>query len=406
MQPEINPYSPGSGLTPPDLVGRQAEIDAFDLVVARSRGRRSSRGIILHGLRGVGKTVLLNRFLRQAEQADWFTVELEGSATESGHEIARHKLGRALLLAVRRLQRSKHFSEELKAVLGTVKSFSLSLGVASIDFNVDQTRGRADSGRIEVDFEEVIEDLVPALQKASSAFGLFIDEMQDIDPELMSALLAAQHKAGQKGWPFYIFGAGLPSLPSILSSSRSYAERLFNYREIGALDVSASRDALLIPAGRLGVEYEPEAISELLTASGGYPYFLQTYGQAAWDIAEAKIVRLHDAREAVVEGNAALDMGFFPARWDRATPTERNYLRAMAADEERGSRTPDIADRLGVPTSALSTTRQGLLEKGVVYSPERGRIAFTVPGMASFINRQSAEFGGPAQALEGGTRGA
>ncbi|GGF30004.1 ATPase [Subtercola lobariae] len=354
----------------------------------------------------MGKTVLLNRFLRQAEQADWFTVELEGSATESGHEIARHKLGRALLLAVRRLQRSKHFSEELKAVLGTVKSFSLSLGVASIDFNVDQTRGRADSGRIEVDFEEVIEDLVPALQKASSAFGLFIDEMQDIDPELMSALLAAQHKAGQKGWPFYIFGAGLPSLPSILSSSRSYAERLFNYREIGALDVSASRDALLIPAGRLGVEYEPEAISELLTASGGYPYFLQTYGQAAWDIAEAKIVRLHDAREAVVEGNAALDMGFFPARWDRATPTERNYLRAMAADEERGSRTPDIADRLGVPTSALSTTRQGLLEKGVVYSPERGRIAFTVPGMASFINRQSAEFGGPAQALEGGTRGA
>ncbi|GAA0991399.1 ATP-binding protein [Subtercola frigoramans] len=321
-------------------------------------------------------------------------MEIEGSATDSGREVARHKLGRALLLAVRRLQRSKHFTEELKSALGTVKSFSLSLGVASVDFGFDQTKGRADSGKIEIDFEEVIEDLAPALQKASSAFGLFIDEMQDIDDELLSALLTAQHKAGQKGWPFYIFGAGLPSLPSVLSASRSYAERLFTYRQIGALDFSASREALLIPAGRLGVEYDVDAMSEILDASGGYPYFLQTYGQAAWDIADEKIIHLSDARSAIAEGNAALDMGFFPARWDRATPTERNYLRAMSADEESGSRTAVIAERLRVPTSALSTARQSLLEKGVVYSPERGRIAFTVPGMAAFIRRQHADTDG------------
>lgn len=388
MHSELNPYSPGSGLTPPYLVGRQAEIDAFDLVVARSRGTLHSRGIVLHGLRGVGKTVLLNQFREQAERAEWFTIEVEGRSTETGNEAIRQKLGRALLLASRRLQRTRHATNAVKEALRTVKSFSLSLGVASIEIGVDAARGRADSGQLEVDFEEVVEDLAPALRETSSAFALFIDEMQDIDSELLVALLAAQHRAGQKGWPFFIFGAGLPSLPSVLSEARSYAERLFNYREIGALDTAAALDALTVPAERQGARYEPDAAEIIVNAARGYPYFLQTYGQAAWEIATCKQITGNDATAAIADGNAELDMGFFPARWDRATPAERTYLRAMAADSDEGTRTSEIAARLEVKPASLSPARQNLIDKGIIYMPERGRVAFTVPHMAAFIQRQ------------------
>lgn len=391
MYPELNPFSPGSGLTPPKLVGRDAEIDAFDLTIARSRGRRQNRGMVLHGLRGVGKTVLLNRFREQAERAEWFVVEIEGRATETGKDAVRQKLGRSLLQAASRLSRSKNLSTKLRTALGTVKSFSLSLGVASIEFGIDAAAGRGDSGQIEVDFEELVEDLSVALRESSRAFGLFIDEMQDIDRELMVALLAAQHRAGQKEWPFYIFGAGLPALPSTLSSARSYAERLFDYRNIGALDGQSAAEALAEPARLNGVEFEPAALRTLLDAAGGYPYFLQSFGRAAWDAARTKTITLEDAVMAVEVGNAELDMGFFPARWDRATLTERNYLMAMAAGHGESATTSEIALRLGTTLSGLSTVRQGLIEKGIVYAPERGRIAFTVPGMPAFIHRQFRE---------------
>ncbi|MGD8194072.1 ATP-binding protein [Herbiconiux sp. P18] len=390
MHPELNPFAPGSGLTPPHLVGRQAEVDAFDLTVARSRRRMPSRGIVLHGLRGVGKTVLLNQFREQAERAEWFTVEIEGRTTESGRQSARQKLGRAMLLAAHKLHRRRR-TEQVVNALRSIKSFSLSLGVASIELGVEPAQGRADSGEIEIDLEEVLEDLAPALTSADSAFGLFIDEMQDIDGELLSALLAAQHRAGQKGWPFYIVGAGLPALPSTLSAARSYAERLFDYREIGALDPVAAADALAVPAGRHGVAFTAPALEILVEASGGYPYFLQTFGKSAWDAALDRTITEEDATLAVVEGTAALDMGFYPARWDRATRAERNYLRAMAADGDVGSRTATVAERLVLPATSLSPARQSLIDKGVIYMPERGRVAFTVPGMAAFIHRQYAE---------------
>ncbi|WP_426625727.1 ATP-binding protein [Leifsonia sp. McL0607] len=388
MHPELNPYSPGSGLTPPYLVGRQAEIDAFDLVVARSRGNLHSRGIVLHGLRGVGKTVLLNQFREQAEHAEWFVIELEGRSTDLGMEAIRQKLGRGLLLASRRLQRTRHATNAVKDALRTVKSFSLSLGVASIEIGVDSAPGRADSGQLEVDFEEVVEDLAPALKQTSSAFALFIDEMQDIDHELLVALLAAQHRAGQKNWPFFIFGAGLPSLPSVLSDARSYAERLFNYREIGALSPVSAMDALVVPAQRQGARFAANAAETIVDAAQGYPYFLQTYGQAVWEIARDKEISTEDALAAIADGNAELDMGFFPARWDRATPAERTYLRAMAPDGDSGSRTAEIALRLDVKPARLSPSRQNLIDKGIIYMPERGRVAFTVPNMAAFIQRQ------------------
>jgi hypothetical protein len=243
MLSELNPYTPGSGVTPPELVGRQAEIDAFGLTVARSRAGVPSRGMVLHGLRGVGKTVLLGRFQGQAEQAEWFTVEIEGRPSDSGKEAVRQRLSRSLLVAARRFQRGKRVTPAVKAALSTVRSFSIAFGGASLELGIEPAQGRSDSGQIEVDFEELVEDLAPALQAASSAFALFIDEMQDLDAELLSALLSAQHRAGQKGWPFYIFGAGLPALPGVLAAACSYAERLFVYRAIDPLPADAAAEA-------------------------------------------------------------------------------------------------------------------------------------------------------------------
>lgn len=391
MQPEINPFEPGSGLRPPVLVGRQDEIDAFDLTVARSRARRSGRGMILHGLRGVGKTVLLNRFREQAERAEWFVVELEGQSGEAGRAAVRQRLARSFVMAANRVHRSRHFGESVRAALGTVKSFSVSLGLAKVEFGVDATQGRADSGQIDVDLEELVADLAPALRDDSGAIAIFIDEMQDLDPELLGALISVQHRAGQNGWPFYIFGAGLPVLPAVLSATKSYAERLFDYRRIGALSVEAAKSAVLDPVRERGADFESNALAELLAAAEGYPYFLQTYGRAAWDAARSKVITTEDVEAAITVGNEELDMGFYPARWDRVSAAQRNYMRAMAESDEQLVSTSAIAKRLGTSASQQSPVRQSLIEKGIAYAPERGYLSFTVPGMSSFIRRQHAE---------------
>ncbi|ROQ60523.1 AAA ATPase-like protein [Rathayibacter sp. PhB152] len=389
MEPALNPYAPGSGLQPPALVGRESEINAFDLLVARSRAGRHSRGLVLHGLRGVGKTVLLNRFRSQAERAEWLLVDIEAQSSAAGKEAVRRKLGREISLAARRLYRGRGTSEAVRRALGTIRSFSAELGGVGFEIAVEPAEGRADSGRIDVDLLELVEDLVPALHERQIAFGVFIDEMQDLDTDLMAAIVAVQHRAGQREWPFYVTGAGLPTLPSTLSAARSYAERLFNYREIGPLDDSAARQALIDPARVLGASYETDASDLLVRSSRGYPYFLQTYGQAAWDLAIGRTITLDDAREALLRGNEELDMGFFPARWDRATPAERNYLTAMSADLGAPSSTATLADRLGMKTRNLSPARQSLIEKGIIYSPDRGLVAFTVPVMDEFVRRRS-----------------
>lgn len=393
MYAELNPYAPGSGLTPPELAGRQGEIDAFDLLVARTRKRNHSRGIVLHGLRGVGKTVLLKRFQHQAEAAGWLVVALEGSPTEAGQAAVRQKLGRAIVTAAHKFDRTAQRRSAVADALSTVKSFSLSIGVASVGLAVEPNPNRSNSGQIDIDLEELIEDLAPPLRENSTALGIFIDEMQDIDSELLTALLLAQHRAGQDGIPFFLIGAGLPSLPAILSESRSYAERLFDYRHLGALSSEKARDALTIPAERLGVSFTEEAITSIVTAAGGYPYFLQAFAMNSWSVATEKVITAQDAQLGIIEGQHELDMGFYPARWDRATAGERRYLLAMAEDGDGPSSTGGVATRLGTSPQGLSTVRQGLIDKGIIFAPERGAVAFTVPGMALFIQRMSTSLG-------------
>lgn len=386
MESALNPYSPGSGRRPVELAGRQAEIDAFDLLVAITRNGRHERSLVLHGLRGVGKTVLLNEFRRQAERAEFVVVSLEGRDADGGSEAVRAKLGRSLLQAGRKVNRPG-IGAALKHALGSIASFSAQLGVTGIDIGVDLNRGRADSGSIEVDLEEMVEDLATALAEKRSALVFLIDEMQDLDQGLLTALLAVQHLAGQRDWPFYVVGAGLPNLPAVLSEARTYAERLFSYRSISALTSDAAEAALVVPASKHGAAYTPDARDLLLEASGGYPYFLQEYGKAAWDTAPEKTITVQDAKIAVELGRSQLDQGFFLSRWGRASKAEKDFLRLMAQDGEAGSATGELAERAGRKQSSMTMTRSTLIAKGVIYPPALGKVAFTVPGMAGYINR-------------------
>jgi hypothetical protein len=236
-----------------------------------------------------------------------------------------------------------------------------------------------------------VEDVSTALGERRRAFGVFVDEMQDLDAETMGALIAAQHAANQRDWPFYIIAAGLPNLPRVLTETRSYAERLFNYRQIGKFSREDAAQALREPAERLGAEYAPDALTVLLDAAGGYPYFIQEYGQAAWNLASDRLVTYADATAAVQYGTEQLDAGFFRSRWQRATRSERRMLHAMATDGEGPSPTSLVAQRMGIQSSSLGPYRAALINKGLVYAPEHGQIAFTVPGMAGYVERHHDE---------------
>lgn len=390
MDRGLNPFAPGAGRRPPQLVGRDAEIEAFDTIVARARNRLGNRGMVLSGLRGVGKTVLLNQMREHAEHMGWLVVSLEGQRMDQADGDVRRRLGRELVVAARRLNPPTR-SQRLKQALGSVESFKIQVGVTGISLDVEPTRGRADSGDLETDLGELVEDLAEALAVEGLAFGMFIDEMQDLASSTLGTILAAQHSANQRDRPFYVIGAGLPSLPAVLTEARSYAERLFDYRRIGALPEAAALEALAEPITRLGASLEPAALRLLADTARGYPYFLQEYGQAVWDVAPRTPFTLDDAKAAVQEGTDRLDDGFFRARWDRATPAERTLLGAMSADGEGPSVTSDVAARMNRPINAIGPARSKLINKGLIYAPEHGRLAYTVPGMASFIARQPTE---------------
>lgn len=386
MHSASNPYSPGAGRTPFALAGRTALMNDFDLLISRAAAGRTDRGIVLHGLHGVGKTVLLNDFRRRAEEAGFLVVSLEGRDAEGGPKAVRAKLGRGLLQAGRKAA-SRGGTAALRSALGTIASFADGLQVSGIDVGVGSRTGRGDSGAFAVDLEETVEDTAVALGEKKSALIIVVDEMQSLDPALLSALLGAQHQAGQRDWPFYLVAAGLPNLPSTLNQSQRYAEGLFTYRRVGALDRDDAASALADPAREQGVSYDPEALDLLLNAAGGYPYFLQEYGSAAWESAPRKRITAEDARVAVEIGRAQLDQGFFPMRWRRATKAEREFLRLMAMDGAAGSSTATLAARAGKKMTSMTMTRGSLIRKGIIYAPSLGQVSFTVPGMSEYVRR-------------------
>ena len=376
----MNPYTPGSGRKPPSLQGRDVEVDAFDLLVAKAGRRLYDRGMMLTGLRGVGKTSLLNHLRAHADNHGWYTVQMEAQ-TPRGNPFINHKrLANGLKLGLRRYSR-RHQLGQLAEKLGhLIEGSSLSVGGLSVTAHT-----AVDESDIIADLEEMLEEACSFAHKNGTAVALFIDEMQDLDSILLSALVMAQHRANQEGWAFYIIGAGLPSLPAVLSEARSYAERLFLYRIIGPLAAAEAAAALRDPALSMGGDYDQDALDILTEESEGYPYFLQEFGKAIWDIAPAVPFTAEDARFAVEIGREQLDQGFYPSRWERATPGERKYLRAIA---ETGESQPKTSS-LSIPQSAAGPVRASLIKKGILYSAERGRIGFTVPGMGGFIARQT-----------------
>ena len=401
MDPIRNPYAPGAGQRPPELAGRDDQLRAFNVVLERVARSKPERSIVLTGLRGVGKTVLLNALRSAAVRAHWGTGKLEARPDQR----LRRPISAALHVAVRELGHPQ--GKEVDHVLGVIKAFAQrqSEPTARIrdrwnpGIDVAAVTGRADSGDIEIDLVELLSDVGGLAADVGKGVAIFIDEMQDLGPDDISAVCAACHEISQSGLPVIVVGAGLPHLPAVLSASKSYSERLFKYSRIDRLDRPSADLALQSPAKSEGAEFHQEALEAMYAATGGYPYFVQAYGKVAWDSAPASPITIDDIRVAAPEAEAELAVGFFGSRYERATPGEREYLRAMAdaaqipAEDTQGPvlddiesvTTASVAAVLGRKPQSLSVARDALLKKGLIYSGERGRIAFTVPHFGRYL---------------------
>lgn len=342
------------------------------------------------GLRGVGKTVLLNELAAAAGRDGWIVAKVEADRGDNRRSF-REQVARSLNRSLREVTGSHEMAVRLRHALSTFKAFSLRTdpsGGLAIGIEIDPGRGRGDTGALEVDLADLALDLSSAAMGRGAGVVLFVDELQDLDLDELGALCQACHEAGQRNAQFYLVGAGLPSLPGLLADARSYAERLFDYWPIGALSPQAAADAIVRPAHNAGAEWGVGAVELLVDRSAGYPYFLQEFGKATWGFAPAPTFTLADAEAGVQAGTESLDHGFFRSRWDRATPAERDYMRAMAEDGDAPSQSGEVARRLRRRPNLVGPLRANLIRKGLVYAPEHGAIAFTVPGMATFIARQ------------------
>ena len=392
MDPVRNPFAPGAGQRPPELAGRDREVDAFEIVLERVARGRPERSLVLTGLRGVGKTVLLGELRSMAIRAGWGAGKIEARPDAE----LRRPLSAALHRAIRDLAVRHDNPERVDEVLGVLKAFAQRSAPDSAKLrerwqpgiDVAARSGRADSGDIEIDLVELFTEAAGLAADVGTGVAILIDEMQDLRPDDVSALCAACHELSQSRAPLVVVGAGLPHLPAVLSASKSYSERLFRYSRIGQLDRPDADFALLAPAEREDATFEVEALDALYDASGGYPYFVQAYGKAAWDAAVRSPITAADVKMAAPEAEAELAVGFFGSRYERATPAEREYLRGMAElteGRDEPVNTSSVADHLERRASSLSPARDSLLKKGLVFSAQRGQIAFTVPHFGRYL---------------------
>ncbi|MGY2127932.1 AAA family ATPase [Blastococcus sp. SYSU DS0617] len=394
MDPVRNPYAPGAGQRPPELAGRDTELSAFDVVLERIAHGRPERSLVLTGLRGVGKTVLLNQLRSAAISRGWGTGKIEARPDQS----LRRPVSSALHMALRELGPRHGDQDSVAEVLGVVKAFAQRVAPADAKvrdrwqpgIDVPAATGRADSGDMEIDLVELLSDAAGVAADIGSGIALFIDEMQDVQPDDVSAICAACHELSQQGAPLIVVGAGLPHLPAVLSASKSYSERLFRYLRIDRLERDAADRALIAPAEREDVAFEQAALDALYEAADGYPYFVQAYGKVTWDLAASSPITAADVAMAAPVAEAELAVGFFGSRYDRATPAEREYMHAMAelgGPHGAAVATSEVAVSLGRKPASLSPARDSLIKKGLVYSAERGQIAFTVPHFGRYLLR-------------------
>ena len=387
MDPVANPYAPGAGTPPPELAGRDALLRAVDIASQRVRAGRHAKSVLMIGLRGVGKTVLLDRMRDNAEAAGLHTLRIEAPEGRSLPAILAPQLRQALLRLSRTDQARDLGRRALRALAGFAKALKVKYADIEVGIDLEPEPGLADNGDLEHDLQALLEAAGRAAQAGGTALVLFIDELQYVEEDQLASLVTALHRCAQQQVPVMLVGAGLPQLPGQMGRAKSYAERLFDFPFVGPLDPAAARDALEVPAAQQGVAFEPLAIDRILAATEGYPYFLQEWGKHAWDVATASPITRADVDVASVTATAALDESFFRVRFDRLTPSEKRYLRAMAELGAGPHRSGDIAALLDRKVTALAPTRSQLIGKGMVWSPSHGDTAFTVPMFDQFMRR-------------------
>ncbi len=387
MDPIKNPFSPGAGSPPPELVGRDPLLEQAQILLGRIRQKRSEKSLLLTGLRGVGKTVLLNEIERRASAAGYRTIFIEAHEDKPLGPLLAPYL-RSVLYDLDRIAGA---GDKVKRGLRVLRSFVGALKVTYADIevglDVDPERGSADSGDLGIDLPALFVAVGEAAEERGSAVAVLIDEVQYFTERELGALIMAMHKVQQRQLPVVLLGAGLPILPGLAGESKSYAERLFSFPEVGALSEDDAATALRDPALAAGAAFDRDALAEIFRLTKGYPYFLQEWGYQSWNQAPTNAITLDIVRKATPTVIERLDQNFFRVRFDRLTPSEKRFLRAVAELGPGAHRTGDIADMLGVKVTSVGPVRAKLIRKGMVYSPAHGDMAFTVPLFDEFMRR-------------------
>lgn len=396
MDPIKNPFSPGAGSPPPELVGRDPALEQARILLGRIIQKRPEKSMLLTGLRGVGKTVLLNEIERLAKKSDYHTIFIEAHEDKA--------LGSLIVPYLRSLffdlDRMAGLSDKVKRGLAVLRSFVSALKftttVDDVTFGlgVEPEKGAADSGDLEIDLPNLFIAVGEAAADRNCAVAILIDEIQYFSQKELGALIVAMHKVQQRQLPLLLLGAGLPILPGLAGDAKSYAERLFSFPDIGALSETDASIALEEPARAVGVSFDFDALKEIFRLTKGYPYFLQEWGYQAWNFAKTSPITLQTVKEATATVIPRLDRNFFRVRFDRLTPSEKNFLRAMAKLGPTAHRLGDIADILHLKATSLSPVRAKLIKKGMIYSPAYGDLAFTVPLFDEFMIRAMPEWKG------------
>ena len=387
MDPVVNPFAPGAGAPPPELAGRDDLLETVRIAIERVRRGLSTKSVLMVGLRGVGKTVLLDRIKENAANEGIETLRVEAPENRSLPAMLAPEL-RLVLLRLSRNARARELAQRaLRALAGFAGSLKLKYGDIEVGVDFDPEPGLADNGDLDHDLHALLEAAGVAAKAADTALALFLDELQYVPEDELASLIMALHRTSQQQLPVILIGAGLPQLRGRMGRAKSYAERLFDFPEIGPLSPSAAKLAVAKPMEDQGVVITVEALDLVVAETQGYPYFLQEWGKHAWDVADSSPITAEDVQRASVVAVATLDESFFRVRFDRLTPAEKRYLRAMAELGPGPHRSGDIADVLPQKVTALAPIRNNLISKGMIWSPAHGDTAFTVPLFDEFMRR-------------------
>ena len=382
-----NPYAPGAGTPPPQLAGRDDLRESARVALARIKLGRPSKSLLMVGLRGVGKTVLLESMREEAQSAGIRALSVEAPENRSLPALLAPQL-RQSLLQLSTNERAKELAHRaLRALAGFASTLKVKYQDIEVGLDLEPEPGLADNGDLEMDLQALLEAAGLAAREAETALALFVDELQYVEEEELAALIISLHRTSQRRLPVVMVGAGLPQLRARTGRAKSYAERLFDFPEVGPLTAAAARTAIARPAEDEGVAIDEDALERIVEETRGYPYFLQEWGKHSWDVAERSPIGIADVERASVSALAALDEGFFRVRFDRLTTSEKRYLRAMSELGAGPHRSGDIARALGLKVTSLGPARAQLISKGMIWSPGHGDTAFTVPLFDQFMLR-------------------